>query len=65
MNTPYGKDVLRMLADACEKHGMLLFQYIIPVPIGITRMPIILNLLTNGKPIILEKRITLIITCSL
>jgi len=27
MNTPYGKDVLRMLADACEKHGMLLGLY--------------------------------------
>lgn len=27
MNTPYGKDVLRMLADACEKHGMLLSLY--------------------------------------
>ncbi len=27
MNTPYGKDVLRMLADACEKHGMLLSIY--------------------------------------
>ncbi len=27
MNTPYGKDVLKMLADACEKHGMLLSVY--------------------------------------
>ena len=27
MNTPYGKDVLKMLADACEKHGMLLSIY--------------------------------------
>lgn len=27
MNTPYKKDVLRMLADACEKHGMLLSLY--------------------------------------
>ena len=27
MNTPYGKDVLRMLADACKKHGMLLSIY--------------------------------------
>ncbi len=27
MNTPYGKDVLKMLADACEKHGMLLSLY--------------------------------------
>ena len=27
MNTPYGKDVLRMLADACRKHGMLLSLY--------------------------------------
>ncbi len=27
MNTPYGKDVLRMLADACEKHGILLSLY--------------------------------------
>jgi len=27
MNTPYRKDVLRMLADACEKHGMLLSLY--------------------------------------
>ena len=26
-NTPYGKDVLKMLADACEKHGMLLSLY--------------------------------------
>ena len=26
-NTPYGKDVLRMLADACEKHGMKLSIY--------------------------------------
>ena len=27
MNTPYGKDVLKMLADACNKHGMLLSLY--------------------------------------
>jgi len=27
MNTPYGKDVLKMLAEACEKHGMLLSLY--------------------------------------
>jgi len=27
MNTPYGKDVLKMLADACHKHGMLLSIY--------------------------------------
>ncbi|MBR5308944.1 MAG: alpha-L-fucosidase [Clostridia bacterium] len=27
MNTPYGKDTLKMLADACEKHGMLLSVY--------------------------------------
>lgn len=27
MNTPYGKDVLKMLADACEKHGVLLSLY--------------------------------------
>lgn len=27
MNTPYGKDTLKMLADACEKHGMLLSLY--------------------------------------
>ena len=27
MNTPYGKDVLKMLAAACEKHGMLLSLY--------------------------------------
>jgi len=27
MHTPYGKDVLRLLADACEKHGMLLSIY--------------------------------------
>ena len=27
MNTPYGKDVLKMLADACQKHGMLLSLY--------------------------------------
>lgn len=27
MHTPYGKDVLRQLADACEKHGMLLSIY--------------------------------------
>ena len=26
-NTPYGKDVLRMLADACTKHGMRLSLY--------------------------------------
>ena len=27
MNTPYGKDVLKMLADACKKHRMLLSLY--------------------------------------
>ena len=27
MHTPYGKDVLKMLADACHKHGMLLSLY--------------------------------------
>ena len=27
MHTPYGKDVLKMLAKACEKHGMLLSIY--------------------------------------
>ena len=27
MNTPYGRDVLKMLADACQKHGMLLSLY--------------------------------------
>jgi len=27
MHTPYGKDVLKMLADACRKHGMLLGLY--------------------------------------
>lgn len=27
MNTPYGKDVLKMLADACQKHGMRLSLY--------------------------------------
>ena len=27
MNTPYGKDVLKMLAEACEKHGMRLSLY--------------------------------------
>lgn len=27
MNTPYGKDVLKMLADACKKHGLLLSIY--------------------------------------
>lgn len=27
MNTPYGKDVLKALADACQKHGMLLSLY--------------------------------------
>lgn len=26
-NTPYGKDVLKMLAEACQKHGMLLSLY--------------------------------------
>ena len=26
-NTPYGKDTLRMLSDACKKHGMLLSIY--------------------------------------
>lgn len=26
-NTPYGKDTLKMLADACQKHGMLLSIY--------------------------------------
>jgi len=27
MNTPYGKDVLKMLSDACKKHGMALSLY--------------------------------------
>ena len=27
MNTPYGKDVLAMLSEACKKHGMLLSIY--------------------------------------
>ena len=27
MNTPYGKDVLKMLSDACQKHGMRLSIY--------------------------------------
>lgn len=27
MNTPYGKDTLKMLSDACAKHGMLLSLY--------------------------------------
>lgn len=27
MNTAYGKDVLKMLAEACQKHGMLLSIY--------------------------------------
>ena len=27
MNTPYGKDVLKMLSDACKKHGMRLSLY--------------------------------------
>ena len=27
MNTPYGKDVLKMLSDACQKHDMLLSIY--------------------------------------
>lgn len=27
MNTPYGKDVLKLLADACHRHGMLLSLY--------------------------------------
>jgi len=27
MNTPYGKDVLKMLSDACQKHGLLLSIY--------------------------------------
>lgn len=27
MHTPYGKDVLKMLADACQKHGMKLSLY--------------------------------------
>ena len=27
MNTPYKKDVLKMLSDACKKHGMLLSLY--------------------------------------
>jgi len=27
MNTPYGQDVLKMLADACQKHGILLSIY--------------------------------------
>ena len=27
INTPYGKDTLKMLADACHKHGMILSLY--------------------------------------
>jgi len=27
MNTPYGRDVLKLLADACQKHGMKLSLY--------------------------------------
>ena len=27
MNTPYGKDVIKMLSDACHKHGMLFSIY--------------------------------------
>lgn len=27
MNTPYGKDVLKLLANACHRHGMLLSLY--------------------------------------
>ena len=27
MNTPYGKDVLKMLSEACKRHGMLLSIY--------------------------------------
>ena len=27
MHTPYGKDVLKMLSDACAKHGMMLSLY--------------------------------------
>jgi len=27
MNTPYGKDVLKMLADACDRHGVALSIY--------------------------------------
>ncbi len=27
MNTPYGKDVLKMISDACKKHNMLLSLY--------------------------------------
>lgn len=27
MNTPYGKDVLKMLSNACKKHGILLSLY--------------------------------------
>ena len=27
MHTPYGKDVLKMLSEACQKHGMLLSVY--------------------------------------
>lgn len=27
MNTPYGKDTLKMLSDACQKHGMKLSLY--------------------------------------
>ena len=27
MNTPYGKDTLKMLSDACKKHGLLLSLY--------------------------------------
>ena len=27
MNTPYGRDVLKLLSDACRKHGMALSLY--------------------------------------
>lgn len=27
MNTPYGKDILRMLADACQRHNMVMGVY--------------------------------------
>ena len=49
MNTPYGKDVVKMLADACQKHGMKL-SFTIQILTGITSLVLTLNLLTSGNP---------------